>query len=180
MVTDANALTVREIAGSDEAALQPKLQASVDVVTPSADSRSPHGSDALHPRYPNHRVDGTTAPHNALAVTHGGRRRRPVLAEQTSLYASWAADLGGVDELATGQRELLRRAVDNVGIADSAVAYLRSSKGSLTSARTLAAISVLHSATDRVIRIATALGLERRAKPVETLESYLDAREAKA
>jgi hypothetical protein len=118
---------------------------------------------------------GRFTPGNVAALTHGGRRKRALTAQQargSALYAAWATDLGGVDQLSTAMREVLVGTVAAVLIRESAEAYLATARTPLTGDRAKRALEVFHRAHDAVLRGATALGLERKAKPALDLRAY--------
>jgi hypothetical protein len=126
----------------------------------------------LHPHHAGHQRNGRFSLRNTEAVTHGGGRRQPIVnADQTELYAAWARDLGGSDELTAAERVLLQRGVEADAIAAGAIRYLHRSHQSLTNPRTLAAIDVWSSATGQLRSIALALGLRRRQKYVDPMEA---------
>jgi len=109
---------------------------------------------------------------NALAVTHGGRRRRALTAREargSELYARWATDLGGEDSLTVGQQEVLAGTVAAVFIRQTAERYLATAKTPLTSERALRALEVFFKAAADVRRGADMLGIERKTKTVPDL-----------
>ena len=115
---------------------------------------------------------------NALAVTHGGRRR-PVSAQEarsSELFREWAADRGGDESLSAAVREVLVGAVGAVQIRDAAERYLAKSRAPLTSDRVQRALAVYFQASDRVVRAAQLFGLERKTKTIPDLAAYLRER----
>lgn len=123
---------------------------------------------------------------NTSSLKHGLRSRRALTASllgQEALRATLAErhaeilqDLGGDETLSLTKRDLARRFVELTGVADSLLALLLrdgliSSKG-----RQRAALSSFLGVVDRLTRIAGVLGLERHAKKVPDLETFLAQR----
>lgn len=126
---------------------------------------------------------GRFAPHNTAALKHGLRSKRVLegqLPEQAEAAAALqereqaiVADLGGHDALsalAVGQ-------VRQHGRLELVSEYLWNNLqqlGPLTAkGKTRAALSAWLQVQDRLHRSATALGLERRPKPAQTVADYL-------
>lgn len=136
-----------------------------------SESRAPHPTD------PNRYADGTVRPGNSIALRHGARRQpASVDPESSELFAAWAADLGGRDQLTAGERAVLRRVAEADSVCRTAFSYLSHTKARITSPRVQKALQVLaaHSAT--VFRGASLLGLERRTKQAPSLSEYLAQR----
>jgi hypothetical protein len=95
--------------------------------------------------------------------------------------AELAADLGGSAALSTAQRALIEQAATTRLILDSIDGWL-TTQPSLIDRRKRALLPVVRERqglADALVRYLTALGLERRTRNVEDLESYLrDRREA--
>lgn len=85
------------------------------------------------------------------------------------------SDLGGEDGLTQTRRDLLARYLDLVALADWQAAEL--ARGGLMTAkgRARALFSAFLSTTDRQVKLAQLLGLERRERHIESLSDYLDA-----
>jgi hypothetical protein len=150
---------------------------STGAITPLATTRSETASAAPHPRFPGRSVDGRLAVGHQETVTHGGRRRQPVIEpEQTELFVAYSTDLGG--DLTTPQRALLRRFVETDAIVASAVGYLRKSREALTSKRVLAAVDVFLSASAQQVKLAQVLGLRRQQKHLDPMDALRRAVEA--
>ena len=126
--------------------------------------------------------DGTFAPGNIAALTHGGRSaqvRAAQLPEQAGLRSELAekrtrllTDLGGEDKLSELQIDLVDRYLELDVVAQWLGGNLLS-QGPLTAkGKSRAALSSYLTVVDRVHRISTALGLARRQKAV-SLDQYL-------
>ncbi len=115
---------------------------------------------------------------NTKQLRHGGRRKPLSVQEarQTEMYQGWANDRGGDDRLTTPEREVLIGAVGAAQIRDTAERYLRESRASFTSEKVQRAIQTYFAASDRVLRAAQVLGLERRAAPTQSIADYIAQR----
>jgi hypothetical protein len=82
------------------------------------------------------------------------------------------ADFGGLDELSALQRSLLERAVHVEGLIEQHEARIRQG-GEFNPADYLALL-------DRLVRLSVTLGIERRAKPLQDLRTYLASKAAPA
>ena len=133
--------------------------------------------DAPEGRRPN----GTFAPGNRGAWKHGAysTQMRRTLVEDPDVAAALAdhcqeieTDLGG--DASRLERDLVRRYVETTALADHLGHHL-TCEGTLTaSGRTRAALSAYLRVLDRQHRLATALGLKRRARSVEDVDQYLN------
>ena len=129
------------------------------------DGRDPHGRFALG---------------NGAAVTHGGRSvqvRLALLAEAraalTDRRNGIIGDLGGPSELGTIRRDLVERYLETSLLAEWLGGNLIA-EGALTSkGRTRAAATLYLQVVDRVYRLASTLGLERRARNAQTIDAYV-------
>lgn len=124
-------------------------------------------------------ADGTFARRNRVALTHGGRSRQvreaqlpgqvEVRVQRADKRAAILADLGGESQVSQLQQDLIDRYVE----LDTVAAWLGGhlvAHGPLTAkGRHRAALSAYVSVVDRVHRLATALGLARRPRPVRDL-----------
>lgn len=122
---------------------------------------------------------GSFLPGNQSGLVHGGRRRTQSDPEETELYQSWVADLGGVEELTAGQRAVLSRAAEADLIAHTAFDFLSRTQDGISSARVQSAIGALSTAAGMTFRAAGLLGLERRERQV-SLEDYMEQRAREA
>ena len=126
--------------------------------------------------------DGTFAPGNVAALTHGAHSRQvreaerpeqaPTRAQLATKRAAILEDLGGEAKVSQLQRDLVDRYLE----LDTVASWLGGNLiavGPLTAkGRTRAALSAYVTTVDRVHRLAAALGLGRRAKQV-ALPDYL-------
>jgi hypothetical protein len=116
---------------------------------------------------------------NTLSVTHGRRRRKTLpQPQETELYQRYLSDLGGADRVTTGQLVILARLVEADMQAAGALAYmtqLQASGESFTSKRMNDARAAWAVATDRVLRGAALLGLERVPVKAASLRDYAKA-----
>lgn len=103
---------------------------------------------------------GAFLPSNQAALRHGARRQLMVDPEDSPLFDAWAADLGGVDNLSTAARALLRRAAEADLVCATALTYAMESKKSLTSAEVQAALNTLKGHAGTILRVATLLGVD--------------------
>ena len=128
--------------------------------------------------------DGTFASGNTAPLTHGGRSRRvraaqlPQQAEIRELLAdkraAILADLGGDAKVSRLQRDLVERYLE-LDIVATWLGGNLVAEGPLTAkGRTRAALSAYESVADRLLRLATALGLDRHPKKV-ALADHLSA-----
>jgi hypothetical protein len=124
--------------------------------------------------------------HGAFALkravrTLGSRtidRRTRVGRALAAWCADLARDLGGADALSTAQRALIEQAATTRLILDSIDGWL-ATQPSLIDRRKRALLPVVRerqSLADALVRYLTALGLERKARDVTDLASYLAAR----
>jgi hypothetical protein len=122
-------------------------------------------------------------PGNRAALRHGAYSERvqsASLPEQAGVRAVLAekrlaviADLGGPGELSAVKADMVDRWVETGAIVDYLARRLVE-QGPLTAkGRTRAALMAYLSTLDRHHRLAVALGLERRSKPVADLDAYL-------
>jgi hypothetical protein len=82
-------------------------------------------------------------------------------------------DLGGPSELGTIRRDLVERYLETSLLAEWLGGNLIA-EGALTSkGRTRAAATLYLQVVDRVYRLASTLGLERRAKNAQTIDAYV-------
>lgn len=150
---------------------QPKCSA--EPATPNGETLTP-GRDERTGRF---------GPGNTAALKHGGRSRQVqegLLPEQADVVAALRErqneienDLGGSDKLSALARDLVGRYLQ-LDLHASFLATLLQRAGALTGkGRTRAALSAWLSIIDRQERIAARLGIERRAKPVEGVQDYL-------
>lgn len=110
---------------------------------------------------------GRFLPHNEAGLVHGGRRDRPLMdPEDAPLFQEWAADLGGVEELSTAARVLLRRAAEADAVCQSALDYVLNSRESLTAARVQRALDTLHKHTGTMLACARLLGVNQAPREV--------------
>ena len=116
----------------------------------------------------------------APQLVHGLRRRasldlpaevREALDEKRAAIAS---DLGGEDTLSQLQRDVLDRYLDLDGLAAFQAAEL-SRNGMVTAkGHARALFSAFLQTTDRQVKLAQLLGLERRERQVDSIADYLD------
>lgn len=112
-------------------------------------------------------------PGNTSAMVHGDRRRTLANPEETELYQAYAADLGGIDQITTGQHAVLCRVVDAERVCRTASTFLESTREGLASEKVQKALAVLATHANIVYRGASLLGLERRARQVPTLQEVM-------
>jgi hypothetical protein len=89
------------------------------------------------------------------------------------------ADLGGVDNLTTQQLVIVDLASRTKLLVDSLDAVLLLMQGPPINKRTVSVFPIVTQRgqeADRLARYMSMLGLERRAKPVPALSTYLEAR----
>ncbi len=125
------------------------------------------------------KADGTFTGGNLAALRHGARSEQvkaAALPEQTGMRAALAArrleieaDLGGsVSRLSS---DMVGRYIELSVVADYLGGRLVAEGPLTTKGRQRAALTAYLSVVDRLHRVATALGLERRQKPVNPLEA---------
>jgi len=130
--------------------------------------------------------NGNARSHGAFALkravrTLGSRtidRRTRVGRALASWCEDLAGDLGGLDALSTAQRALIEQAATTRLILDSIDGWL-AKQPSLIDRRKRSLLPVVRerqSLADALVRYLTALGLERRAKDVNDLASYLKSK----
>jgi hypothetical protein len=105
-------------------------------------------------------------------------RRTRVGKALASWCADLAGDLGGIETLSTAQKSLIEQAATTRLILDSIDGWL-AKQPSLIDRRKRALLPVVRerqSLADALARYLTALGLERKAKNLDTLESYVNRR----
>lgn len=117
---------------------------------------------------------------SAVQLVHGLRRRpglelpeevREAIAEKRQAIA---ADLGGEAALSQLQRDVLDRYLDLDGLASFQAAELARHGMTTSKGRARALFSAFLQTTDRQVRLAQLLGLERRERAVPSLSDYLD------
>jgi hypothetical protein len=127
--------------------------------------------------------NGNARTHGAFALkrairTLGSRtidRRTRVGKALASWCADLAGDLGGIETLSTAQKSLIEQAATTRLILDSIDGWL-AKQPSLIDRRKRALLPVVRerqSLADALVRYLTALGLERKARDVTDLASYL-------
>jgi hypothetical protein len=125
------------------------------------------------------RANGTFAPGNATALRHGlysRQMREALLPEQAEARAAIAEqrraiedDLGGNEALSALTRDLIGRYVELRLVADF-LGHQLATVGPLTGkGRQRAALTAYLAVIDRLNRLALSLGLERKAKRVDTI-----------
>jgi hypothetical protein len=129
---------------------------------------------------------GRFAAGNTISLKHGGRSRRVALAQlpgQDALRASLrgmadgiAIDLGGVDELSTLKRELIKCFTETSAIRSYLGENILREGVLTTKGRTRAAVGTYLSVVDRLSRLAQAIGLARVPKQVQDLDAFLAQR----
>ena len=111
---------------------------------------------------------------NEHALVHGGRRLE--LGRETGLIAqrrfevrdALLVDAGGADEVSTAKRAVVETLSEAIVLRETLWAHLEA-VGPLTKAgRRRAAVDLWLAASGRVERLAAAVGLERRAKAVQS------------
>jgi hypothetical protein len=103
----------------------------------------------------------------ALAVQH---------VEHSEALERLVADRGGMDNVSVIELSLLKKIVVLDRISDHLAGHVLRDGVLSTKGRTRAAVVTYLSVVDRVARLASTLGLERKAKKVGDLESFLQAR----
>ena len=125
--------------------------------------------------------DGTFAAGNRNSWKHGAysTQTRRALVEDPAAAAALAehcqeieTDLGG--NASRLERDLVRRYVETAALADHLGRHLTHGGALTATGRARAALSAYLRVLDRQHRLAAALGLERRARPVEEVDHYLD------
>jgi hypothetical protein len=122
---------------------------------------------------------------NLLAMRHGGRsvqvrlalmdERRAALSETRTAIIN---DMGGAENVGTLKANLIARYLETNLIAEWLGGNLMVDGVLTTKGRTRAAATLYLQVLDRLHRLTTALGLERRSKQVPTLAEYLAERSA--
>jgi hypothetical protein len=129
------------------------------------------GRDARGRFAPGHRVslrDGSQSARSAYELA-------PAIAEQIAeKERGIVADLGGGDNIATVRRELITRFLQASVIADDLGANIVAHGVLTTKGRTRAAVTTYLQVLDRLHRLATAIGLERRPKPVGSVSEFVN------
>jgi hypothetical protein len=123
-----------------------------------------------------HVCGGFLSEHSVTPIIHGGRRRRQLAdPEHTDLFQSWAADLGGIEQITTGQRVLLRRASEADLVCKTAFAYLSNTQQSWSSRRVQTALITLAQHSNTIFRVAAQLGISRHDTPKSPLDAVRQA-----
>ena len=123
---------------------------------------------------------------NTAALTHGlysQRARLALLPGQESQLAAIAEDrmelfndLGGIEHAGLLKRKAANKTLELETIADTLIANLIR-EGVLTAkGKSRAALSAYLSVVDRLMRLYSMLGLERRAKQVPSIEDFIKSR----
>jgi hypothetical protein len=121
------------------------------------------------------------AGHPGPALRHGMRSRLvatgalaspDLLAELAAQRAELEADQGGADGLSVTRRNLIPRYVELNAILDHLAERLLTEGPITAKGRTRAALSAYLAALDRQVRLAQLLGLERRARGVESMSIH--------
>ncbi|MBA3887603.1 MAG: hypothetical protein H0X67_18005 [Acidobacteria bacterium] len=95
------------------------------------------------------------------------------LAALAETHAAIVNELGGPQAISTVRRDLITRYLQTSLIADYLSEHILAHGVMTTKGRTRAAVNTFLLVTDRQLRLAVAIGLERREKPTETFEGYL-------
>lgn len=124
---------------------------------------------------------------NTLSLIHGARSRRVMhagLPEQAELRAllqekeaGLVADLGGAANVGVAKRELTTRFVETSAILSFLGGNILKFGVLTTKGRQRAAVATYLQVLDRITRLALALGLERQAKQVPSIEDFLRQRQ---
>ena len=123
---------------------------------------------------------------NTARLMHGLRSKRPVearlgpdqLAAFTEEHKQLLADLGGDDQVSVTKRGLARRHSELSVIADTILTNLLQQGVLSTKGRQRAALTAYLNVVDRLNKLAAQLGLERRQKPVDDLQDYINSKGA--
>lgn len=123
---------------------------------------------------------------NTAAMRHGMRSaqaRAGLLPEQAEALAALAAkraeveqDLGGTEQLSGLARDQVQRYLELSLVADYLGTKLAQEGPLSGKGRTRACLSAYLSVVDRLLRIASTLGLERRAKRVPRPEDWIEGK----
>ena len=143
--------------------------------------------NAQNPTAPPERDErGRYAPGNTAQLRHGLRSARArqallpgqevQLAALSELRAELYADLGGIDALGVVKKDAARRFLELTVVADTLVTNLLHDGIISPKGRQRAALSAYLSVVDRLTKLSTLLGLERKTKRVETIDDFLRAR----
>jgi hypothetical protein len=123
---------------------------------------------------------GRFTPGNAAAMTHGGRSvhvRRALLAEARAVLAdrrnSIISDLGGPTELSTIRTDLVERYLETSLLAEWLGGNLLTEGAVTTKGRARAAATLYLQVVDRVHRLASSLGLDRKVRDAQTIDAYV-------
>lgn len=90
--------------------------------------------------------------------------------------AGFLSDFGGASEITTAQRVAIETLLPLLNVRDYVTAHILRDGVTTQAGRTRSAVNTLLGVTDRIERLVKLLGLERKAKPVGDLESFLAAR----
>lgn len=162
-----------------DAPVEPSAERPAGSVCPHCQAATPPGAQSCPACH-------LALPGNQLATKHGHRSRRfqdAMLPGQEQLRAAiaerrieWAADLG--DDLSFGQRDLISRGLRLHVILDTLEENMER-EGVLTPKGAMrAAVSLYLSVLDRLMKIYAQLGLERRAKPIQSASAIIAAHKA--
>lgn len=125
---------------------------------------------------------GRVLPGSQLHLSHGASRFRAtgelpahtehVGQELDALITDYVNDLGGREAVTTGQRELLELLRTAAGMRRLVELELQRTGWKTVKGRVRAATHLLLSLLDKEEHLIRRLGVDRKAKPINTLESY--------
>jgi hypothetical protein len=129
---------------------------------------------------------GRFAPGNTARLVHGQRSRRGVLvlfpdarkfrAQVAEQEAAIVADLGGRAALSTIALDTVRSYIEKTCIREYLGARLMQEGPLSPKGRQRALLTAYLAVSDRVLKLATTLGLDRKTKPVDDLTDYLKSK----
>jgi hypothetical protein len=125
---------------------------------------------------------GQFKPGNTASLRHGLYSKQLVdtAAFKSALVAlerEKSDDLGGPDALSSNQRDLLRLLVKHLSVEEHLWARIAKEGPLSAKGQSRAVLSAWTAVCDRIVKLATTLGLERRAKRVPSIEDFIRERQ---
>ena len=125
---------------------------------------------------------GRFKPGNTASLRHGRYSQQIVdtaafKAALVAMEAEKTADLGGADALSSNQRDLLRLLIKTLSIEGHLWQRIEQEGPLSAKGQSRAVLSAWTAVSDRIVKLATTLGLERKAKRVPSIEDFIRERQ---
>jgi hypothetical protein len=132
---------------------------------------------------------GRVLPGHSIRLIHGRRSRKGQLTALVPDARTWQAllaekeaaifaDLGGRDTLSTIALDTVRSFIEKSCIRDHLATRLMQEGPLSPQGRQRALFTAYLAVSDRVLKLATTLGLQRKAKPAPSIEDFLKEKQA--